>query len=281
LVEQPSLKRLAALGLHPSRKLGQNFLIDSNILAVIGELAELSEEDNVLEIGGGLGVLSEYLAERVSHLHVVEIDRRLQEVLADDVLKPFSNTSLHRIDAVKLDLQSLSPSPSKYVGNLPYSIAAKSILQSISDLPELKLWVAMTQREVGERLAAGPGDALYGVPSVLAQLACRVEVAKSVSRTVFTPVPNVDSVLMRLVRTGNSPDPEVVRCIKAAFAHRRKSLVNSAKLQLKLSTEQVTLVREVLVRQGLSADVRAERLTPQQLRQLFTEVNNSTEKGLI
>ncbi|HYN49373.1 MAG TPA: rRNA adenine N-6-methyltransferase family protein, partial [Thermoleophilaceae bacterium] len=150
---QASLRRLRQFDVRPNRELGQNFLIDNNILGVIGRAAELGPEDVVLEVGGGLGVLSEYIAARVGHLHVVEIDASLEAPLAD-ALEPFANASLHLDDAVKLELPALQPPPTKVVANLPYGVAATVLLKSIAELPEATLWVAMVQREVGERLAA-------------------------------------------------------------------------------------------------------------------------------
>ncbi len=184
-------------GVRPDRELGQNFLVDSNILGVAGRLAELSDADVVLEVGGGLGVLSEYLAERAAHVHVVELDERLREPLNDAVAR-FANVTLYWGDALAVDLAAMRPAPTKVVANLPYGVAAGALLRTIEELPTVTRWVAMVQREVGERLAAGPGGRDYGVPSVLAQLACEVRVARAVPRTVFHPVPNVDSALVEL-----------------------------------------------------------------------------------
>ncbi|MDP9293599.1 MAG: ribosomal RNA small subunit methyltransferase A, partial [Actinomycetota bacterium] len=166
LPAQPSLRRLKAFGIRPDRDLGQNFLIDSNLLEVIGRAAGLAAEDVVLEVGGGLGVLSEYLAERAAHVHVVEIDRRLEAALRD-ATDPHPNVTLHVADAVRLDLGTLSPSPTKVIANLPYGVAAMVILRTVEALPGVRTWVAMVQREVGERLAARPGSSAYGAPSVL------------------------------------------------------------------------------------------------------------------
>ena len=275
---QPSLRRLQRFGVRPDRELGQNFLIDSNILGVIGREAELAPSDVVLEVGGGLGVLSEYLAERVAHLHVVEVDERLREALAD-ALDGHENVSLWWADAMRLDLGTLEPPAVKVVANLPYGIAAGFVLRSIEELPEVGLWVAMVQREVGERLAAGPGSRAYGVPSVLAQLACEVRVVRAIPRTVFYPIPNVDSVLVRLTRRAPEatepaelPEPPALRALVAAsFAHRRKTLVGSLRLagdggdSRRWERERV---RDALASLGLAPDVRAERLSPEQFRQL-------------
>jgi len=197
---QPTLRRLRQFGIRPKRALGQNFLVDSNILGVIGRAAELGRDDVVLEIGGGVGILSEYLAARAAHVHVVEIDRALEPALRDALDPHDDRTTLHLADATTIDLAGLRPAPGKVVANLPYGIAASTVLRTIEELPGVTRWVAMVQREVGRRLAARPASAAYGVPSVLAQLACDVRVVRSIPRTVFFPVPKVESVLVVLER---------------------------------------------------------------------------------
>jgi 16S rRNA (adenine1518-N6/adenine1519-N6)-dimethyltransferase len=268
---QPSLRRLRAFAVRPRRELGQNFLIDSNILDVIARAAEVGGDDVVLEIGGGLGVLSEHLAARAAHVHVVEVDRRLEAALRD-ALDPFgARASLHLADAMTLDLHALAPAPTKVVANLPYGIAAGAILRTIERLPGVTRWVVMVQKEVGERLAAGAGTAAYGVPSVLAQLACEVRVLRPVSRRVFFPVPNVDSVLVGLERQIGAPpvQPALRSFVQGAFAHRRKALARSLALAGVAERETVRAALEAL---GEPADVRAERLAPERLRELWERV---------
>jgi 16S rRNA (adenine1518-N6/adenine1519-N6)-dimethyltransferase len=267
--------------IRPDRELGQNFLIDSNILGVIGRAAELSSRDVVLEVGGGLGVLSEYLAERTAHVHVVEIDERLRDALAD-ATDGHANVTVHWADAMVLDLGALEPAPNKVVANLPYGVAASVLLRTIEELAGVDTWVAMVQREVGERLAAAPGGSAYGVPSVLAQLSCEVSVLRSIPRAVFRPVPNVDSVLVGMRRrtrdasegaeTGPPLGTPALRALVAgAFAHRRKTLSGSLALAAdkgslpKRSREQV---RDALLELGHPADARAERLAPEDFRAL-------------
>jgi 16S rRNA (adenine1518-N6/adenine1519-N6)-dimethyltransferase len=242
--------------------------VDSNILGVIERAAELDARDVVLEIGGGLGVLSEHLAARAAHVHVVELDRALVPAL-EEALGPYpATTTLHVADALALDLRALDPAPTKVVANLPYGIAATAILRTIEELGSVTRWVAMVQREVGERLAAAPGTAAYGTPSVLAQLACTVRVHRSVARTVFHPVPNVDSVLVVLERTGPAPDAAVRELVHAAFAHRRKALPRSLALSPRFGAHARERARAALVELGLPADARAERLTPAQFAAL-------------
>ena len=258
---QASLRRMREFGIRPNRELGQNFLIDSNILDVIGRMAELAEDDVVLEVGGGLGVLSEYLAPRVAHVHVVEIDRSLAAPL-EDALEPFGNVTLHLADAVRMRLADLDPKPDKVVANLPYGVAATVLLKSIEELPAARLWVAMVQREVAERLAAPPGSKTYGATSVLAQLACEVRLERRVPASVFHPVPNVASALALLRRTGPTPSATVTALVHAAFAHRRKALAGSLALAPGAPDGIRDQARTELDRLGHPRDARAERLPP-------------------
>lgn len=264
---QASLRRLREFGVRPNRELGQNFLIDDNILDVIGRAAELDPSDVVLEVGGGLGVLSEYLAARVKHLHVVEVDRSLAPPL-EDALAPFDNTTLHFADAVRMRFDELDPAPTKVVANLPYGVAATVLLKSVEELPEAQLLVAMVQREVAERLAAAPGSKTYGATSALAQLACDVRLGRRVPRTVFHPVPNVESALVVLRRTGPPPSPAVAALVHAAFAHRRKALAGSLALAPGAPPGIRDQTRAELERLGHPPDARAERLAPHELAAL-------------
>jgi 16S rRNA (adenine1518-N6/adenine1519-N6)-dimethyltransferase len=254
-------------GIRPNRDLGQNFLVDSNILDVIGRAAELTGEDVVLEVGGGLGVLSEYLAERTRHVHVVELDRGLQPAL-ESALDPHPNTTLHMGDAVKLDLTTLDPPPNKVVANLPYGVAATVILRTI-ELESVQLWVAMVQREVGQRFAAAPSTPAYGVPSVLAQLACDVKVVRKIPRGVFHPIPNVDSVLVGLKRHGPAPPQSLRTLVQHGFAHSRKALARSLALAPNPAEHIRDRTRAALEELGHPADARAESLSPADWRALW------------
>jgi 16S rRNA (adenine1518-N6/adenine1519-N6)-dimethyltransferase len=254
----------------PDRDLGQNFLIDSNILGVIDRAAELASRDVVLEIGGGLGVLSEHIAPRVAHLHVIEIDPRLRPAL-EDAVAGLANVSVRWEDAMASDLTALEPAPTKVVANLPYGIAAGVLLRTIEELPAVVSWVAMVQREVGERLAAAPGGGAYGTPSVIAQLSCRVEVLRAIPRTVFHPVPNVDSVLVRLTRTDDgrpAPSPALRALVGGAFAHRRKTLAGSLALSGLTHGRSREELRAAVEALGHPPDVRAERVSAEDFRAL-------------
>ncbi len=270
-------------GVRPNRELGQNFLVDSNLLPVIAGAAELERDDVVLEIGGGLGVLSEYLAERVAHVHVIEVDRALEEPLRD-ATGHFANVSLHWGDAMRIDLTALAPGPGKLVANLPYGVATAVLLRTIDELPALSSWVVMVQREVGERLAATPGGRTYGASSVIAQLACEVRLVRAIPRTVFYPVPNVDSVLLALRRREPVPGPRadgepseaaVRALVHDSFAHRRKTLAGSLSLARRSQGHDAVQpaalrerVREALAALGHPPNVRAERLSPDDFKAL-------------
>jgi 16S rRNA (adenine1518-N6/adenine1519-N6)-dimethyltransferase len=276
---QASLRRLRRFEVRPNRELGQNFLIDDNILGVIGRAAELAPDDVVLEVGGGLGVLSEYLAPRVHHLHVVEVDRSLEPPLAE-ALAPFANATLHLADAVKLDLAALDPAPGKVVANLPYGVAATVLLKSIAELPGATVWVGMVQREVGDRLAAAPGGKSYGATSVLAQLACDVRVLRKVPRTVFHPEPNVESALVLMRRRAPAPPPEVTALVHAAFAHRRKALAGSLALTPGAGSHLRDAARDALEALGRPPDARAEQLAPDEWPRLAAAIGRERLAGL-
>ena len=241
-------------------RLGQNFLADTNLLGAIVRDAEPSPEDVVLEVGGGEGALTAELAPQVATVHVVELDDRLRPAL-ERVAAAHHNVELHFGDAMRLDLAGLDPPPDRMVANLPYSIATPLIVRTIAVLDGLDRWTLMLQREIADRLRAGPGSRLYGSPSVLVQLACEVRLLRTVDRAVFTPRPRVDSALLRLDRTGPAAAPAVASLVRDAFAHRRKSLARSLEHARPGARDAA---RAALERLGLPADARAEQLAPQQ-----------------
>ena len=238
-------------------RLGQNFLADPNLLAAIVRDAELDPADVVLEVGAGEGVLTERLADAAAHVHVIEIDRGLEPALAP--VLALDNVELHWGDAVKADLAALAPPPTAMVANLPYSVATPVLLRTIEQLPELRHWTVMVQREIAERLRAVHGSRTYGAPSVLAQTACEVELLRTVDPAVFKPRPRVESAILRLRRSGPAADPETRELVRAAFAHRRKALARSLEHARPGSREAV---RAALAALGLPEDARAEALSP-------------------
>ena len=266
-----SLDRLARHGIRPNRELGQNFLVDDNILEVIGRTAELEPEDVVAEIGGGLGVLSAFLAPRVRHLHVVETDARLEPPLREALEGHEDKTSIVIADVMKTRLSGLDPLPNKVVANLPYGVATPAILKTIDELPDTQLWTVMVQREIADRLAAKPSTKAYGIPSVLVQLACEVEFVRPISRNVFRPVPNVDSGLVRLRRTAPAPSDELTALVRNAFSHRRKALARSLE-EAGGPAGIRQAVRDALEELGHPPDARAESLRPEEFVQLAREL---------
>jgi 16S rRNA (adenine1518-N6/adenine1519-N6)-dimethyltransferase len=231
---QVTLARLAELGLRPDRDLGQHFLVDDNVLGVIERLAALARDDVALEIGAGVGTLTAHLAGRCAHVHTVEIDRGLEEALAR-TLAGHANVSVHWGDAMRLDLGAFRPPATAFVANLPYHVAAPLVLDSIGGLPGIRRWCVLVQREIAERLTASPGDALYGAPSALCALALEPAGRHAVSRSVFVPVPNVDSMLVAFTRSPAWGElagdwPQITATVRAAFAYRRKTLGNALAL---------------------------------------------------
>jgi 16S rRNA (adenine1518-N6/adenine1519-N6)-dimethyltransferase len=250
-------------------RLGQNFLADPNLLDAIVRDAELAPEAVVLEVGAGEGVLSERLAAAAAHLHTVEIDRGLEPALAPIAALP--NVDLHWGDAMKLDLAPLRPEPTAMVANLPYSVATPLLLRTIEQLPSLRRWTVMVQREIADRLRAAPGSRTYGSPSAVAQLACEVELVRPVDPAVFKPRPRVASAILRLRRTGPGADAQTRNLIRAAFAHRRKSLARSLE---HARPGSLAPARAALAELGLPEDARAEALAPQQFAALSAKLRD-------
>ena len=246
------------MSVRPKKQLGQHFLADENILGVIDRLAELGRDDVVLEIGPGLGVLTNRLAERAHYVHAVELDRSLAPHLAALAERP--NVELHWGDALQLDLAALDPAPTKLVSNLPYNIATPIVAESLTGLPSVERWTVMVQREVADRFFAAPSTKAYGGVSVLIQLASERTDFHPVSRTVFRPPPNVDSALVAFRRL---PLPEdfarIKQVVEAAFAHRRKTLPNSLALAGLCSRE---VAAAALASIGRPPEARAEALAP-------------------
>jgi 16S rRNA (adenine1518-N6/adenine1519-N6)-dimethyltransferase len=242
----------------PKKSLGQHFLVDDNILGVIARLAELDPSDVVLEIGPGLGALTELLSARCAHVHAVELDERLEPHLRRLAGTP--NVSLHWGDALRIDLERLEPVPTKLVANLPYNIATPIVAESLDGLPTVECWCVMVQREVADRFFAVPSTKSYGSVSVLIQLATRRTGFHPVSRSVFRPPPNVDSALVAFRRIPLPPDFTAVRrVVEGAFAHRRKTLANSLQLAGVATREDAVVA---LLDLGLDPSVRAEALNP-------------------
>jgi 16S rRNA (adenine1518-N6/adenine1519-N6)-dimethyltransferase len=247
------------VSVRPKKRLGQHFLVDENILGVVERLAELDASDVVLEVGPGLGILTRYLADRVRLVHAIELDRSLEQPLAE-ALAGRTNVELAFGDALALDLSALDPPPGKLVANLPYNIATPLVVESFERLPNLARWCVMVQREIADRFFASPRTKAYGAVSVLVQLQARRTGSHPVSPGVFRPRPRVESALVAFVRSAPPPAAEVRLLVEAAFAHRRKTLPNSLALAGGASRD---LVESALATIGRRPDARAEELSPE------------------
>ena len=242
------------------KELGQHFLVDQNILGVIGRLAELEPDDVVLEVGPGEGILTRYLAEQVGRVHAIELDRSLETRLTS-VTDNHTNVELRFGDALQLDLGALEPPPGKLVANLPYNIATPLVVESFDRVPTLALWCVMVQREVADRFFAEPATKAYGAVSVLVQLHAAKSGFHPVSRSVFRPRPNVDSTLVAFRRRAEALEgpARVKEVTTAAFAHRRKRLANSLELSGLASRQEGAAALEAI---GRDPGARAEELAP-------------------
>jgi 16S rRNA (adenine1518-N6/adenine1519-N6)-dimethyltransferase len=229
-MSQVSIARLREFGIVPNRALGQNFLIDDNVLEVAGRLLAPGPQDVALEVGPGLGLLTLWLSQRAATVHAIEVDRRLEPALAE-TLRGIGNVRLTFADAMDVDFAALDPRPTGLWANLPYAVATPVIMDA---LPVCERFCVMVQREIADRLFAQPSTKAYGAVSVLVQLSCRRIGMRPVSRRVFSPVPRVDSALVAFERREDAPlGPRWERLsavVHGAFAHRRKTLANSLEL---------------------------------------------------
>lgn len=240
----------------PRKELGQNFVIDPNTITKMVDVSGVGPADHVMEIGAGAGSLTLALAHRAAHVTAIEFDRALLPILRS-VVGDLNNVDVVRADALSFDLGSVEATA--LLGNLPYNIAGTVVLRALEVAPKLGTLTVMTQREVGKRLAAGPGAKDYGATSVLVRYFGTAEVASGVSRRSFYPVPNVDSVIVRIVRDEATPsvDYRVFKDVaKAAFSQRRKMLRNT----LAQLTGPGATAQEILGRAGVPPTARAEEI---------------------
>ena len=238
-----------------TKSLGQNFVIDPNTIRKVVDIAGVNPGDHVLEIGAGAGSLTLALSARAKAVTAIEIDERLRPIL-DQTLQDAANVTVRFEDVLDLDLAATDAT--KVVANLPYNIAAQTVIRILQEAPSVKTLCVMTQREVGERLAAPPGSKIYGLTSVLVAFYGSASLAGRISRNVFFPVPRVDSVLVRIERDESvERDIEAVfvEVARAAFGQRRKNLRNSLS-----AIRPVDLVERALETAGIATDTRPETL---------------------
>ena len=253
------------------KSFGQNFLTDTNILQKIVDTAEIDDQVNVIEIGPGIGALTEFLAERAAEVMAFEIDHRLVPILAD-TLRDFDNVTVVNEDILKVNLAQhiqnfKNPDlPIKVVANLPYYITTPILMHLIESGIPFSEFVVMMQKEVADRISAQPNTKAYGSLSIAVQYYMTAKVAFIVPRTVFVPAPNVDSAILKMVRR---PEPAVAvedesfffKISKASFTHRRKTLWNNLTGYFGKTEEVKDKLTKALDQAGLSPSVRGEALS--------------------
>jgi 16S rRNA (adenine1518-N6/adenine1519-N6)-dimethyltransferase len=258
------VRRLAeSLGLRPTKARGQNFVIDANTVRRIVRAADVAPDDVVVEVGPGLGSLTLALLPAVKRVVAVEVDQVLAQALPSTV-QEFAPSLADRLEVVAADAMRVTslpgPDPSALVANLPYNVAVPVLLHLLETFPTLRRVLVMVQKEVADRLAAGPGSRTYGIPSVKAAWYGRVRPAGSVSRSVFWPAPNVDSGLVALERREPPPQADreaVFAVVDAAFAHRRKTL----RAALSGWAGSAAAAEHILRDAGIDPRARGEQLT--------------------
>ena len=260
------------------KSFGQNFLTDTNILQKIVDTAEIDDQVNVIEIGPGIGALTEFLAESAAEVMAFEIDHRLVPILAD-TLRDFDNVTVVNEDILKVDLAQhiknfKNPDlPIKVVDNLPYYITTPILMHLIESGIPFSEFVVMMQKEVADRISAQPNTKAYGSLSIAVQYYMTAKVAFIVPRTVFVPAPNVDSAILKMVRR---PEPAVAvedesfffKVSKASFTHRRKTLWNNLTGYFGKTEEVKDKLTKALDQAGLSPSVRGEALSLEEFASL-------------
>lgn len=282
-IPQNTIEVLQKHQFHFQKKYGQNFLIDVTVLDRIINAAEITKDDFVLEIGPGIGTMTQYLAERAGKVVAVEIDEALIPILKE-TLAAYSNVTVINQDVLKLDLKQLSDEqnggkPIKVVANLPYYVTTPIIMGLFESGVPLESITIMVQKEVAERMQVGPGTKDYGALSLAVQYYSKPEIIANVPPNCFIPRPTVGSAVIRLTRHARPPvevkdSNHMFALIRASFNQRRKTLANglSNEPKLRLTRESVT---EAVEKMGLSPTVRGEALTLAQ----FAELSNLLLEG--
>lgn len=251
------LDQLASQGLAPSRALGQNFLVDANIVDKIISLAQLERGDKVVEVGPGLGSLTVALAQACDSVVAVELDRHVLELLSQNLEAAgvIDNVEVINVDALELDWSEVLSGPTKLIANLPYNIATPLVLELLKSQPDISEMLVMVQLEAGQRLAAGPGSKIYGIPSVITSYWATAEVVARIPASVFVPEPRVESCLVRIKRKdrelAGAAYEQFESLVRSAFGKRRKMI--RASIGDRLSVE-------VLESAGLDGTERPETI---------------------
>lgn len=279
-IPQNTIEILQTYNFRTQKKYGQNFLIDTGVLNRIVDAAEITGEDCVLEIGPGIGTMTQYLAERAGAVVAVEIDKNLIPIL-EDTLSEYDNVTLINEDILKVDINKIVEEknggrPVKVVANLPYYITTPIIMGLFESHVPLESITVMVQKEVADRMQVGPGTKDYGALSLAVQYYAKPEMVANVPPNCFIPRPNVGSAVIRLIRYEEPPvqvadEARLFALIRAAFNQRRKTLVNalSNAPKLGITKEQAA---EALERLTLSSTIRGEALTLEQFALLAEEL---------
>lgn len=257
---------LERYGFKFSKSLGQNFLIDGNIVRKIVDEGDITPEDYIIEIGPGMGTLTEELALRAKKVIAIEIDDTLLPIL-DETLGKYDNVQVIHGDVLKIDIEklieeNLSGGPVKVVANLPYYVTTPIIAKLIEDNLNLESIIVMVQKEVAERMEAGPGGKEYGSLSVFVNFYSKPEIVVKVPKTVFMPQPKIDSAVIKLEIKKELPDVDkdkFFKIVKAAFSKRRKTILNSLSTY-GFNIEKET-IKEALEKLNINVDTRAENLS--------------------
>lgn len=275
---------LQKYGFNFQKKFGQNFLIDGRILDQIMDAAEITDEDCVLEIGPGIGTMTQLLCERARHVVAVEIDSNLIPIL-EDTLSAYDNVTVIHGDILKVDIQSLvdeynEGKPIKVVANLPYYITTPIIMGLFESHVPLKSITIMVQKEVADRMKVGPGTKDYGALSLAVQYYAEPKVMVHVPANCFMPRPNVDSTVIRLTRHDHQivdveDEKYLFAVIRASFNQRRKTLANGLTNAGNLGVTR-EMVQATLEEMGLTATVRGEALTLEQFADLSNRLYKKT-----
>ncbi len=275
-IPQNTIAVLQKYNFNFQKKFGQNFLIDTRVLDRIIESAEITKEDCILEIGPGIGTMTQYLAENAREVVAVEIDKNLIPIL-EDTLSEYDNVTVINDDILKVDINKIveeknAGKPIKVVANLPYYITTPIIMGLFESHVPLQSITIMVQKEVADRMQVGPGTKDYGALSLAVQYYAKPEIVANVPPNCFMPRPNVGSAVIRLTRYDAPPvqvndEKHMFALVRASFNQRRKTLVNGLTNapELGLSKEKVTEVLEAL---GWSPTIRGEALTLEQFAQL-------------
>ena len=272
--------------LKPSKSLGQNFITDGNIVRKIVDGAGITEEDLVIEIGPGIGVLTSALAERAAFVAAVELDKRLIPVL-EETLMEYSNVRVINADILKTDLkqlvrtyreEGLFTGKVRVIGNLPYYITTPIIMKLLEEQVPADSITVMMQKEVADRIRSAPGSKTYGAISVAVQYYCRVDRITDVPKEAFIPRPKVASTVLNLEpleeRIEVADEKIFLRCVKAGFAQRRKTLLNSLAAGSGMDKDHV---RKILETAGIDPGRRAETLTVEEFGRIANGISNEQD----